>query len=288
MVAIRNRNTNVPHVFRYPQWEEDIFYPAGSLVSYPVTNPDSDGAYWDFYVAKVDIESTDNVPPTDNFLKYKLILSTSTVGDSEVNALLLQLDSDIQILQDSVNLLINYDSELKAWLDSEVRERIENDSDIQFIKNSILSRDSDLDSELNQIRHDFISADSDSLSGFDSDLQVLKDHDSDFKVVYDSDLTKTYHDFKAADSDVNVNVDSDLQVLKDYDSDFKANYDSDLSKTYHDFTAADSDLRIFDLLDVKVNNIQDRQVLMWDDSEQKWINIDLTSVSGNDYDYGFF
>lgn len=189
MTAIRNRNTSVPHVFRYPRWQEGVFYPAGSLVSYPVAAPsDSDQAYWDFYVAKVDVVISDIAPPPSNSLKYKLIMSTSTVGDSEVNQFLLQLDSEIKAVSRRVDRLVDRDSDFLIFLDSEISERIQNDSDIQFIKNALLNRDNEIDSDLQLIRHDFAAADSDKLSGVTTDLHDLKAFDSDVLLMLDSDF----------------------------------------------------------------------------------------------------
>jgi hypothetical protein len=217
MTAIRNRNTNVPHVFRYPKWQEGVFYPAGSLVSYPVAAPaDSDQAYWDFYVAKIDVEAADTTPPPANSTKYKLIMSTSTVGDSEVNFFLLKLDSEIKVVSRRVDKLVERDSDFSSFLDSEISERIANDSDIQFIKGAILNIYDEFDSDLAIIRHDFAAADSDKLSNVTVSLHDLQAFDSDIEVSIDSDLVKTRHDYKAADSDLRVSILASISTGFDY------------------------------------------------------------------------
>ena len=217
MAAIRNRNTSVPYVFRYPKWQQGVFYPAGSLVSYPVAAPtDSDHAYWDFYVAKLDVEAADILPPPQNASKYKLIMSTSTVGDSEVNFFLLKLDSEIKVLNKRVDELVDKDSDFDVFLDSEIRERIANDSDIQFIKSAIQNIYDEFDSDLAIIRHDFAAADSDKLSGVTANLHDLKAFDSDIEISIDSDMVRVKHDYKAADSDLRISILSSIGTGFDY------------------------------------------------------------------------
>ena len=217
MAAIRNRNTSLPYVFRYPKWQEGVFYPAGSLISYPVAAPtDSDQAYWDFYVAKIDVEAADTAPPPANTAKYKLIMSTSTVGDSEVNFFLLKLDSEIKVVSKRVDKLVDRDSDFDVFLDSEIRERIANDSDIQFIKGAIQNIYDEFDSDLAIIRHDFAAADSDKLSGVTANLHDLKAFDSDIEISIDSDMVRVKHDYKAADSDLRISILSSIGTGFDY------------------------------------------------------------------------
>lgn len=292
MVAIRNRNTNVPHVFRYPRWEADIFYPAGSLVSYPIPTPDSEGAYWDFYVAKLDVAAADNIPPPDNFAKYKLIMSTSTVGDSEVNELLLNLDSDIRLVKSLTKYLINYDSDLKKWIDSEINERIENDSDIQILKRYVINSDSDifkvLDSDIQTLKRFVINSDSDIFKALDSEINLLQNHDSDFLVKYDSDLNKTRHDFMAGDSDIRVNLDSDVRILVHNYLSNDSELDSDIKQLIQDYLAADSDQKLNSLNDVSYKDSElgvdirtKGKVLGWDSDLSVWKPVEAASAVAN-------
>lgn len=158
MVAIRNRNTNVPHVFRYPKYETDIFYPAGSLVSYPVQSPrDSDEAYFDFYVSKFDVPSTKNIVPPNDTATWKLIMSTSQAsGDSE-------LENRLLAIEDSVTNL-----------------RLEHDSD------NIITR-TDHDSDMLMAYHDFRSADSDIGVGDLRDSKISSLIDGNILAWNDSD-----------------------------------------------------------------------------------------------------
>lgn len=113
MVAIRNSNTNVPHVFRYPKWEQGIFYPAGSLVSYPASGIiDSDESYWNFYTSLRDVQTTES-PPGNNPNWAIFYDAATAASDSE---LLMQVDE----------LEKNHDSDIKRA----VHDYLSNDSDL--------------------------------------------------------------------------------------------------------------------------------------------------------------
>jgi len=137
MVAIRNRNTNVPHVFRYPKYEFGVFYPAGSLVSYPIESPsDSDEAYFEFYVSRYNVAADKNILPGDDAKTWKLILS-SYAGDS-----------DLQIRLEAIESVV-----------------LEHDSDLLMIYDEFKSTDSDIITELNLINYRLHE-----LESFDSDI----------------------------------------------------------------------------------------------------------------------
>jgi predicted DNA-binding ribbon-helix-helix protein len=164
MVAIRNRNTNVPHVFRYPKWEQGIFYPAASLVAYQVQGTvDSDQSYWNFYTSLRDINPGEDSPLTNT--KWYLIFDAEARGnDSDfldrLEALENTHDSDIARIVH--NYLAN-DSDIQDFLtrdhDSDIRVAVHNylanDSDIQ----EYLTRN--LDSEIRVVVHDYLASDSD-------------------------------------------------------------------------------------------------------------------------------
>lgn len=143
MVAIRNRNTPVPHVFRYPKWEEGIFYPAGSLVSYPVQDLqlyDSDIVFYEFFVSKFDIDAGGQ-PPTEDSVVWKFIMSTAQPLDSEIELRLRALDSDITANEERITRLIDFDSDIAYKVDSEIRNRLENDSELYRYIDSEITRE---------------------------------------------------------------------------------------------------------------------------------------------------
>lgn len=138
MVAIRNRNTNVPHVFRYPKWEQGIFYPAGSLVSYPASGLiDSELSYWNFYTSLRDVQPTESAP--DNNANWAIFYDSTAQG----------LDSDL--VDRVLALEATHDSDIARI----VHNYLANDSDIQ----EYLTRDHD--SDIRVAVHDYLAGDSD-------------------------------------------------------------------------------------------------------------------------------
>lgn len=126
MVAIRNRNTNVPHVFRYPLWEEGIFYPNGSLAAREVKGYiDSDNNYFNYYGALRDIQPGSLPPESNN--DWTLVFD----GAREAK--------DSEILERLVALELEHDSDIRRT----VHDFLKNDSDFNTLIASFF-RDSDL------------------------------------------------------------------------------------------------------------------------------------------------
>lgn len=164
MVAIRNNNTNVPHVFRYPKYETNIFYPAGSLVSYPVLGADSDQPKFDFYVSRVDVPAAKNIDPPNDTFAWKVVMTTSLedISDSE-----LVLDSELKQVYHDYRA---EDSDLKVHYDSEIAK----------VRHDFQAKDSDLefehDSDIRQMSHD--------MKAFDSDLLIDLTRGYDYGVTF--------------------------------------------------------------------------------------------------------
>ena len=208
MAGIRLINT-LPETFRFPEWRDDIFYAADSMVRYasymaPLTDSDSDNLKTKFYIALQDIDPNSGIPP----LRLDL---WGTIA------------SDATAIGTVVGQIIDNDSDI-AWLRANAANIVvEHDSDINILK-------IDHDSDLSMTYHDFRAADSDIQYGLDSDINWIKarlivledEKDSDIAITrtdHDSDLSMTYHDFRAADSDFQVIIDSEFHDLNSFDSD---------------------------------------------------------------------
>ena len=170
MVAIRNRTNRVPHVFRYPKWEPDVFYPAGSLVCYPVQDLqlyDSDVVFYEFFVSKFDIQPGTQAP-TENSVDWKFIMSTAKSLDSELELRLRALDSDITVAEEKIVRLINFDSDIARKVDSEITLRLEGDSELWAFIDSEIRRKIDSYLQDSEIRVERV------LFTEDSDIGALR------------------------------------------------------------------------------------------------------------------
>lgn len=153
MVAIRNRtNNSIPYVFRYPKWEDGVFYPAGSLATYPASGLiDSEQSYWNFYTSLRDVPAGQEPPPDNS--------NWSLVFDAAAEA----KDSEI--------------------LDRLEALELEHDSDVRRVVHDYLSNDSDFDILIEEVVHNYLANDSDldfaHRRDVDSDTLTLKDYDSD-------------------------------------------------------------------------------------------------------------
>ena len=208
MAGIRSFNTNLPHVFRYPEWVEGVFYPSGSVVAVEIIDSD---VYYDFYAAIRDIQNLTTWPP-GNQGEWRLLHDAFQI-DSDTIAALKDFDSEktrIYEALDSERLATqSADSDIRLDLDSEILARQSADSDILI----------SLDSET----HDRKAA--------DSDIWVyLRDHDSDLAVLYarsDSDILTM----------IQASIDSEILARFSGDSDILRL----ISQAVHDYLANDSE-----------------------------------------------
>ena len=280
MTGLRTYTTLDPNQWRFPQWKEGIYYPAGSFVAVNEYNPiDSELPIWSYWVAVTDISAiTDSDrnksnPPTDsdsdwNAAGYatipwiKAFDTTSNVLNAQVIAdvaalkpllAILGIDSDIGILYSADSDLRIKDSELGVYI-----QKVEHDS---------RAKDSEQDSEIFRVEHNFKAADSDiytliydhdseNRKMHDSDRHDRKAADSDLQTQIfdnDSDILMEIHDRKAADSDLRTDIDSDLLVLHirdDSDSDKLVNF-------IHRYEERDSDINVkFAELDSDIRNVK--------------------------------
>jgi len=280
MTGLRTYTTLDPNQWRFPQWKEGIYYPAGSFVAVNQYNPiDSELPIWSYWVAVTDISAiTDSDrnksnPPTDsdsdwNAAGYatipwiKAFDTTSNVLNAQVIAdvaalqpllAILGIDSDIGILYSADSDLRIKDSELGVYI-----QKVEHDS---------RAKDSEQDSEIFRVEHNFKAADSDiytliydhdseNRKMHDSDRHDRKAADSDLQTQIfdnDSDILMEIHDRKAADSDVRTDMDSDVLVLHirdDSDSDRLVNF-------IHRYEERDSDINVkFAELDSDIRNVK--------------------------------
>lgn len=173
MTAIRNLNTNVPHVFRYPLWASDVFYPAGSVVSvYVASILDSETRYLNFYTNIRDAKPGDDSPTSNS--NWKLTFDAQqAASDSEFLVKFDNLDSDLQ------NAIISYQNS-----DSDIKKIIQLMKDQSRDSDNIVSW-GDLDSEKAKLAHDFRAADSEirklTTGGLDSEIRARKNADSDIR-----------------------------------------------------------------------------------------------------------
>ena len=211
MAGIRIINAP-PETFRFPEWRDDIFYAADSVVRYAsfmnINDSDSD-IRTRFYIALKDVPPGTGIPKTRLDLWGEVAASAVAVG--QVVSQIIDNDSDI------------------LWLRQKIPHiQLERDSDVGVIR-------ADHDSDHEMTYHDFRAADSDITAKYDSEVAWLRnriigmeiEEDSDNKITrddHDSDIKMTYHDFKADDSDMRDYIDSDIAMLR------------------HDFEAEDSDI----------------------------------------------
>lgn len=151
MAGIRLIN-QPPETFRFPEWRDDIFHSADTVIRYAsfmnINDSDSDTRSR-FYVAIKDVDPGSGIPKIRTDL-WEEMFSGSLPSGLSVSQIL-DLDSDF------------------ASLKSELANiRIEKDSDDAVIR-------SDFDSDKNTMQHDFKAHDSDLnlLSSFDSDVGVF-------------------------------------------------------------------------------------------------------------------
>ena len=228
MAGIRIFNSNLPHVFRYPDWTSGVFYPKGSVVAQEeVLNGQ---LRYELYVATKDVTSL-LTKPGDNTSEWRALLEESII-DSDV----LKLLSDSEYIQK----LVKFDSEV-------IRLYQSIDSEDRLIKHQIAANDSDHVT----IRHDFLSADSEiyrEIDRVDSEISVLKDVDSDFRVNFfnitnrlDSDSLKIQAMQSQLDNFTNValgGLDSEIQSRMAADSDFSVL----VKQTIHNYLSKDSEI----------------------------------------------
>ena len=265
MAGIRTFNTNLPHVFRYPEWTSGIAYPRGSVVV--VEEPDGNTVYNSYWVAIKDVTARLTTPRLnpdewsllfgDNSLDSDIValfrdselINKIRNFDSELKRVKTDLDSDRHDWQaaDS-DLRLNLDSERHDWKASDSDLGIRIDSD----RHDFIARDSELkyfiDSELRIVRAD---ADSDRLEGFDRDSDLRAEFDSEFRIVRaeaDSDRLEGFD----RDSDLRAEFDSEFRVVRvDMDSEYRARLDGDsdlaaaIDSERHDWKAGDSELRYY-------------------------------------------
>ena len=120
-----------PYVKRYPVFEPGVFYQTGSVVSrsFQVNDSDSDIVYYNFYVAQRDIQPL-GLNPEQTGSDWVLWISgdpkfATFWNDSDVYAYIdkadetyqtkfTDVDSDLRDVRDEVNVLLGFDSEIKA------------------------------------------------------------------------------------------------------------------------------------------------------------------------------
>ena len=248
MAGIRTYTTLDPNIWRFPQWKNNIYYPAGTFVAQATYNPlDSEDVTFAYYVSLKDVDidnkkdSLGNVivdggswQPMDSDSDWKnhSIYSANPWAlafDTTLDTLSADLVAKVDALTGLFPLLgIDSDIALLYRADSDFRVKdSEQDSDILKAFHDAWSWDSDRDSEAQRRddsdRHDFLAADSDlrewlksTDSDLDSEILARKAADSDLQIQIwdnDSDILMEIHDRKAADSDIRRDVDSDILVL---------------------------------------------------------------------------
>lgn len=230
MSGIRSFNTNLPHVFRFPEWTEGIFYPSGSVVAVEIIDSE---VYYDFYGAIKDITDLNTWPP-GNQGEWRLLHDAFQV-DSDTIQKLNNLDSEFARMYESLDseelARQSADSDIRVDLDSEILARKSADSDIlvwasaKFDSEEIARRqgDSDLQRQIwdndSDIRVLFARTDSDFLINLrkelDSEILARFSADSEIQLL----IAAAVHNYLANDSE----YDSEIRVLRTrMDSDFDA------------------------------------------------------------------
>ena len=266
MVGFRTYTTLAPNHWRFPEWKNGIYYPAGSYVA--VSQPsalDSEAVTISYWVTTQDVKADNKLTslgtldseggswaPNDSdsdwansiyggnpwiltFDTTAAAISTSLIAQVTALAPLLSLlgvDSDVGLLKsrdsDILIRLANLDSDLLQ----EIHDGLGQDSDLRTL---ITNNDSDILMEI----HDRRAADS--------------DYDSEIRRMLDSEV----HDRKAADSDLQIQI---------YDN------DSDILMEIHDRIGADSDLLV-------IVNDKDSEIRREHDSDLRLIRRDIDSDS---------
>jgi len=239
MTALRSYTTLDPNIWRFPQWKNRIFYPAGSFVAQATYNPlDSEQVTFSYYVSLIDIA----VDCVDNGTGTAIAGSGSYQPDSDsewvlnsiynTNPWALAFDTTVDSI--SVDLIAKIDALTGLFpllgIDSDIAILFRNDSDFRV-------KDSEQDSDILQARHDARKWDSDlkrwvSLR-LDSEYRHGMDKDSDLRyaiVRLDLELDSEYRARKSADSDIWVKL---------------RMHDSDIKMEIHDRKAGDSDVKKF-------------------------------------------
>ena len=254
MAGIRTFNTNLPHVFRFPEWTEGVFYPKASVVA--VETPSNGVLYNEYYIAIKDVTAKSTLPEF-NTDEWALLF-----GDNGI-------DSDIQVLlrdSDFIQTILNLDSEmgvLRRDLDSDRHDWQAADSDLRLDMDSERhdwkAADSDLRTDMDSERHDWKASDSDLGRRIDSDRHDFIARDSELKYYVDSELRIVRSDADSdrlegfdRDSDLRAEFDSEFRVVRvDMDSEYRARLDGDsdlaaaLDSERHDWKAGDSELRYY-------------------------------------------
>ena len=224
MAGIRSFNTNLPHVFRYPEWVQGVFYPSGSVVAVEIIDSE---VHYDFYAAIHDIQDLNTWPP-GNQGEWRLLHDAFQI-DSDTLTALQNFDSElIRVYEalDSERLATqSADSDILVLLAKEIHDRAAGDSDVVTLLDSeILARKSaDSDIWVRLIEHDsdiaYLYARNDNalhaaiLSSIDSEILARFSGDSDILRL----IQQAVHNYLANDSE----FDSEVMALKRrVDSDF--------------------------------------------------------------------
>jgi len=147
----------LPNTFRFPEWQDDVFYAADSIVAYGAyqSQVDSDTGI-DLIVTELYFALRNVVPysgvPTSNATIWASFKLNEIAVTNDIDPHFGRLDSDTLVLR-------NFDSDLLINIDSDTlqvsHDRRAGDSDIKvMIANT--------DSDLLQLRHDLNANDSDS------------------------------------------------------------------------------------------------------------------------------
>lgn len=256
MVGIRTYTTLDPNIYRFPQWKNNIFYPAGSFVAVATYNPlDSEDVTFAYYVSLKDV-SYDN--KTDSTGTVIVDGGSWAPNDSDsdwvnhsiylTNPWALAFDTTLDTLSADLTAKVNALTGLFPLLgiDSDVALLFGADSDFRV-------KDSEQDSDILKGRHDAWAWDSDRDSEaqrrLDSEIHNRKAADSDLQIQIwdnDSDILMEIHDRKAADSDLQIQI---------------WNNDSDIAQRWHDTLGIDSDRDSdFLVLHVRADSDSDRLV----------------------------
>ena len=275
MAGIRTYTTLDPNIWRFPQWKDHIFYPAGTFVAQTTINPvDSEDVTFTYYVSIKDVTADNKYDssgtvivdggswqPSDSDSDWINHSPYSTnpwavAFDTTADA----INADVLAQLAALNALYPL-----IGIDSDIAVLFRNDSDFTV-------KDSEQDSDILQTMHDALASDSDyyvivtahldseehARKATDSDLQIqIWDNDSDILMEIhdrkaadsdlwvadseqDSDIRMEIHDRKGADSDIRHDMDSDILVLH-----IRADSDSDrLTNFIHDYVERDSDIEL--------------------------------------------
>lgn len=256
MTGLRTYTTLDPNQWRFPQWKNNIFYPAGSFVAVATYNPlDSEDVTFAYYVSLLDVTADNKEDGAGNVIvtggSYAPNDSDSDwINHSTYNTNPWALAFDTTVDTINADLIIKIDALTGLFpllgIDSDVALLFRADSDFRV-------KDSEQDSDILQVLHDALASDSDYYrlitSHLDSEELARQSADSDLQIQIfdnDSDILMEIHDRKAADSDLQVQI---------WDN------DSDILQRWHDTLGIDSD-RDSDILVLHVRDDSDSDRLV--------------------------